>query len=469
MRIKKILNKIKNTLYRRDYQKRLENINEKELEFTITMDRSLSRRSGKEITGDKYKSKILIDGYFYAEKSSYIKTSHADYQVSLYTYSGKIDKKLIYTYTYALNSDYILYSFIQKYKKDRIQIVPQNCYLRLVVSRYDNKILTKNEIDNLHNIVKFYGEFNSDTSDGIKSYFKKEISNTVETIYENTQSKSMVLGLLTDSHVSIGGTWEETAKNIKAVHERVQFDGIAHLGDVTDGRTIGKVTRELTDKCLTDLHDLNVPLLLALGNHDTNYQHSSGRFTDEEIYSYFFRRNEKDVIREGNKLYYYKDWDNFKIRSIILNSYSNSYGIDTGQVEWFKKILEETPEDYHVLVLTHVPPIKETGKEITNGRRVIELLDQYNHLDGKAVIGYFHGHLHIDQVYRGYSFPIINIGCAKTEAYKNLGKLPKGATQVYRELGTMTQDLWDTVIITRSKRRLVLVRFGAGEDRIINY
>lgn len=469
MGIKKILNKIKNALYRREHKKTIESINQKEIEFTITEGSSLSRKRGKELTGEKYKSKILIDGYFHGEKGSYIKTTYDKYRVSVYTYSGEIKKDLIYTYKYALNSDYILYSFIQKYKENRIQIIPQDCYFRLVVSRQDDEKFTKNEIDNLHNIIEFYGEFNIDNNHKMKSYFKKEISDTVETIYKNTQFKSLVLGLLTDTHVTIGGTWEETAKNIKSVHERVQFDGVIHLGDVTDGRTIGKVTRELTNKCLTDLHNLNVPLLFTLGNHDTNYQHSSGRFTEKEIYSYFFRRNEKDVIREGNKLYYYKDWKNFNIRTIVLNSYLNSYGIDIKQVEWFKKTLEETPKGYHVMVLTHVPPIKETGKEITNGRRVIKILDQYNQIEGNAVIGYFHGHLHIDQVYRGYSFPIINIGCAKTEAYKKLGKLPKGATQEYRQLNTKTQDLWETMIVTPSERRLVLVRFGAGKDRIINY
>jgi len=38
-----------------------------------------------------------------------------------------------------------------------------------------------------------------------------------------------------------------------------------------------------------------------------------------------------------------------------------------------------------------------------------------------------------------------------------------------RKLGTKTEDLWDVLLLKPKQRRIHLLRFGAGEDRVIDY
>ena len=38
-----------------------------------------------------------------------------------------------------------------------------------------------------------------------------------------------------------------------------------------------------------------------------------------------------------------------------------------------------------------------------------------------------------------------------------------------REAGTVTQDLWDSLLVNFQKQELKLIRFGAGADRKVSF
>ena len=38
-----------------------------------------------------------------------------------------------------------------------------------------------------------------------------------------------------------------------------------------------------------------------------------------------------------------------------------------------------------------------------------------------------------------------------------------------RGLGAETEDLWDVLLLKPNQRRIYLLRFGAGEDRVFDY
>ncbi len=47
-------------------------------------------------------------------------------------------------------------------------------------------------------------------------------------------------------------------------------------------------------------------------------------------------------------------------------------------------------------------------------------------------------------------------------------KKPEGAETPERKLGTVSQELWDTLVIKPDEGRIDFIRFGAGKDRMIS-
>ena len=86
---------------------------------------------------------------------------------------------------------------------------------------------------------------------------------------------------------------------------------------------------------------------IAIGNHDYNSapeyvisgqgQTRANMFTDTEVYNSYARSIEQEGVVWGSrrKVYYYKDWEDFKIRMIVLNTQDNEleYGQD-GVLLW---------------------------------------------------------------------------------------------------------------------------------------
>ena len=95
---------------------------------------------------------------------------------------------------------------------------------------------------------------------------------------------------------------------------------------------------------------------------------------------------------------------------------------------------------------------------------IVSLLQNYNQ-NKNTVLGYIHGHSHCDQINTECGFPIVSVGCNKMEYFHEYK--PEGSVTYQREIGKVSQDLWDGLVITPSKNRLAFIRFGAGEDRII--
>ena len=80
-------------------------------------------------------------------------------------------------------------------------------------------------------------------------------------------------------------------------------------------------------------------------------------------------------------------------------------------------------------------------------------------------MAYVCGHNHADQIFYEKRFPIVALGCNKCEYFKD--KKPEGSCTYERRVGTVSQDLWDVMVVNPEENRIDFVRFGAGEDKII--
>jgi len=407
--------------------------------------------------------------FYHAVKGDSIRLLDDNYYFNVATYSLDFDDKYIYTYSYQENESWTTYRGDLRgdtYRKG-VYIFEEEVFFRICLKRADGKDFTEYEAERINEILLFETSYKDEYIP--RKCFEDEIIKTAADVKKFRNKNSVVLGLLTDSHYTVNGTWHDTAYNISAVHSISPFDAIVHLGDLTDGMVPKSVTRDYVNIIINDLKKTNVPLYIAIGNHDTNYFRGNKEpFTIQEQCEIYLKNNCLHAERDMDKPYYYVDFNDINLRSIFLYSFDYNenvrYGFPSEEILWLDKVLCNTPDNYKIVVFSHVPPLAEIhywSNEIRNGNELIEILEKHS----DKVMAYIHGHNHADQIYTKRKFPIISIGSTKIEYFED--KKPEGALTPKRKLNTLSQDLWDVLIITPSENRINLLRFGAGEDRTI--
>jgi hypothetical protein len=285
------------------------------------------------------------------------------------------------------------------------------------------------------------------------SWIDGECESAAERVYKLAQIGTLKFALLADTHYVINGTWEDTAYSLRKTHELVKFDGVIHLGDLTDGMLSAQKTREFERVVIGDMHSLGVPVHVAAGNHDYNY----------------FKGNSEIVY--PRKPQFYVDYDSQKLRLIFIDSFDPKeqlrYGFTNYCVHWLDSVLSLMSEGYRAIVFSHITPLvrlQAWAKDIRGRAGLMSVLNKY----ADNILAFINGHNHCDllfnDLYNG-KFPIISINCSKCEYF--LEHKPKGAVVPYRQLGNRTQECWDILIIDVEQRKLDFIRFGAGNDHAV--
>lgn len=441
----------------------------------------LSVEYGKSINHEdgmlKEEPDCIVTQHFYkASLGNKLHLADMTYEYQVATYSMQRDFKYLYTYDYQREQNWSTYNqdFDQNEPfRQEEYLFEKECYFRIVLRKKDRGTIEEAEIERINDIIR-YDTIADKHENALKLYFEKEVSNTVHTIYEKSKKKSLVIALLSDSHYVVNGTWEDTKNNIAKVNMQVGFDAIIHLGDITDGILSKKMCIDYTEKVLGDLRKNHIPVYLTIGNHDTNYFYNNPEsLTYEEQYAIYERYNDRYVCRENNQLWYYVDFDNVKFRGVFLYAFDHRekirYGYYEEEVEWVAKVLDHTPDGYKVIVFSHDAPLASLdywASEIRNGNDLVKVLESYHAKENKCVIAFIHGHTHADYIYTERAFPIISIGCSKCEYFPD--KKIEKSIRYERELDSVTQELWDTMIITPEEDKIDFVRFGAGADRTVD-
>lgn len=405
----------------------------------------------------------MCDFHFYpVSKGDRVVCANADYCFAIASYSSEIEHELMYTYCYQQEENWAKYrnDFCPECLIQEEYKIPEDGWIRIAVRRRDGASLTENDVT----IVKESMELRCQKKEyKKKSYFEPEIKHTVQTVKNKKKEGNLVFGLMTDSHYVINGGWEDTVANLQAVNAKVKWDGMIHLGDITDGMVPLTLTKEYVDIIMWDLKGLGVPIYLTLGNYDSNYFKQNPEWMSEEEQSKFYLNRQKP--------WYYIDFEKQNLRCIFLHSFNHRehirYGFSPEEIEWVREVLAKMPQNMKVLVFAHVPLLPKMhywSKEIRNSSEMLQVLEEHVQ-QGGTILAYVHGHNHADQICYDKSFPIVSIGCAKCEDFKD--KKPKGSVTYDRKMGTVSQELWDVMIVDTDENRLEYVRFGAGEDRTV--
>ncbi len=412
---------------------------------------------------EKEHPECMADFRFYqVSRGDRVICRNSAYRYGIASFGAEIEERLIYTYCYQEEENWSAYlgDFEPDCLKSGNSAVLQDGWIRIAVKRVDGAALT---CEDINAVTEGMALIRRRQTYKEKDYFKQEIEQTIQAVNEKREQDSLVFGLMADSHYVINGGWEDSIANLQAVNRKAPFDAMIHLGDLTDGMVPLAITREYAVKVMEDLRSLKVPVYLTLGNHDSNYFRSNPEWLNEKEQSFLYLDKEEP--------WYYVDFEKQKLRCLFLHSFNHRekirYGFSMEEVEWVKQVLVQTPDAYRVLVFAHVPLLPEMHfwtKEIRNSKEMLEALEKYVQQGGK-ILAYIHGHNHADQIYYGKRFPIVSIGCAKCEDFKD--KKPEGAVTYARKMGTLTQELWDVMIVNGKKGEIEFIRFGAGEDRRI--
>lgn len=410
--------------------------------------------------------------FYKAAKGSRLTLLDKNYYYNVATYTKDFDEKFLYTYDYEPEQSWTTYAhdlngdtYVQE-----DYIFQDERYFRVCLKRIDGADFTIEEERHIDKILEFYIQDEAVNSEA-KPFFKEEIAKTIATIQQKRSQDTLVLAVLTDTHYTINGTWTDTVQNICAVHEKARFDSVIHLGDLTDGMVPAEVTKDYVKQMISDLDSTDVPAHIVLGNHDANYFAGNPEILTIEEQIALYHRGSRQYKSHKNLPYYYTDYSKQGVRCIFLSSYDNNerlrYGFDLAQVNWVKEVLAYTPESYKLLIFSHDAPLERLdywSEEIRNGEALMAVLEGHQKA-WNNILGFIHGHTHADYIYTERCFPIVSIGCTKCEAMQE--KKPEGAVTPSRKMGTVTQDLWDTVLIKANENKLEFIRFGAGSDRAI--
>lgn len=351
------------------------------------------------------------------------------------------------------------------------------------------------------------------------SYFYSETADTLSKLSNLRTDGTLFIAFITDSHIYTSSNnkqyFDAQMASMKAVCTAIKPDLVVHGGDMTNGSESKATTIAFTDDVVKQMREVGGDdTLILIGNHDGNYvsstQAESEMITEAEMLS-MYRSWDDGFNYPTDKLYGYRDYNDFSIRVIRLHSYmgdgtlggtGTNWGYPTDEVEWFTNTALNT--DYDILILSHqtLSPVLQGYAESQdiphNGMSLQQAIDSWQN-DNRHCIGVIHGHVHWDYVHTGkgtytvidhntkeeisrtasygdfYEYSqgcsnyLTTFGTSDSTPSSSYRDVPKGAISYGRKAGTETQALWTAIIVNPSTHKIDFIRFGAGNDLSIDY
>ena len=334
----------------------------------------------------------------------------------------------------------------------------------------------------------------------LPQYVMDEAEAVIDRVIAAQSENTFVLGAMSDLHY--GSKYSESqfynnkavehaCQAMKYIDERIKLDAVAILGDYTD-----RFSSNDSENALGDFKKINSFLdklrastnLRQQGNHDFYSEHTP--ITHRFIQAY------SDDVVWGSKIggYYYKDFEDYKLRIISINttetanlndSYTteNIIACSTNQYNWFAKSLDLTDKNdaqsWQILILSHHPldwgtqdGIKHFPlilKAYTNGEKYEseDIVYDFTEVNYATIVGNIHGHIH-NLLYGAmnettiYRMCTSTVGGASTNHYDNIWK--DGNTYV-REENKATETGFCIFCINLKEQIIDIIKYGIGSDR----
>lgn len=195
------------------------------------------------------------------------------------------------------------------------------------------------------------------------TYVRTEADNLIDKIIESQGNRTFTFACITDMHYGMNSYTDgikHASQALKYIDSRVKLDAFAVLGDYSHK---GSLETEYED-AVQDFMSVNglfnplrmTPNLRVQGNHDFDTAQSP------RIYRYIQGYSDNVVWGSQSGGYFYRDFENHKVRVICLNTTEQSNtGLDCSyeQYQWFINSLDlkdkEDNAEWQILILSHIP------------------------------------------------------------------------------------------------------------------
>ena len=364
-----------------------------------------------------------------------------------------------------------------------------------------------------HEVILFYIDANSNPSgvlyDAWANNHKQGIEKYIRTIESRETDlldygDNFVFAFATDCHWYFDNTAYHNYTNemIEELRDCIGFDCYINGGDSIYYGTKYKLNGVAS---MTEAFGVNHDnFVYCIGNHDYNgvstgdTQNSSWMFDADGIESLCLRKM-KNITRPSCARYYYRDFEDKKIRVIVLDTsdlditFDSSGALTTpdplvtfvvrkAQVDWLCDALDCPTSDWGVIVVMHVGLyLAEDGfidnNPLINRSAIIEVLNKYVSksaysystsgsfpISGSGtfensnghLVGVWSGHAHADGYCNKDGFNAIQTECG----------YPDSASRV---VGTIDEICVDCVCVDMTEKTITLKRFGTGSDRAYTF
>lgn len=363
----------------------------------------------------------------------------------------------------------------------------------------------------------------------IPAYWDSAISEAKYFInsYLASDEKSASFAFVTDTHIGSNKGYSGALLNkvMTDCHIPVWFhggDAVSGNGIISAYSLIGEMNADFEQ--FKEIENIG---LRAIGNHDPAFGVSSNydsNLRNSEINHYYHGADREKYLQiyGSKKGYFYKDIAKDKFRCIVLDIIPYESQVDandlvtgsnkmwyhqfgSAQLDWFANVLGSTPEDYSVVVCSHIAPIslaelrtldnswnESTPIDYVQARKIAEAYalkstysfsgtisgdttgDSYNiNVDFASASGnfvcFFCGHTHKD-----FSLTLDNVLIVGTANDSIAVSVNAPSYAPNKTAGTSTEQIIDFFCILPTTRTLNVVRLGAylagnGKVRTFTY
>lgn len=355
------------------------------------------------------------------------------------------------------------------------------------------------------------------------SWFQNGLRVLANKIEQYRDKDSVVVLFASDLHQALSSLIRDNArifqysnnhiKNMVELTNMVDVDLIVLGGDIADGSTSKPQQKSALKQIMSTLQLSNCAFLACKGNHDDNMWFARTLCGNQYDLRNVIKSNEMtqlltDPVRYQKGIHvtdFQTSYIDIKgIRHITLNTSDVPYKLDNNgnpmfytlesvaysakQLQWLVDTLASTPDNFKVCIYQHIgfgDTYSKQNYSSYNVDQLMQILNAFQHhkciqvfnddpnfktainadfTNNKATILYgMHGHYHNDKLMKWKDINIISTGCSAPipRHLDGTGLLDK------RELQTLSEDLFDVMIYTPSKKKIKLLRYGAGKDREI--
>lgn len=346
-------------------------------------------------------------------------------------------------------------------------------------------------------------------------FFQSEI----DEIAKKIDTAVFNIGFLTDLHYDYGDGvgWYSSYKMLRHITNMQDID---HLLDVSlyNGDNINgymtdtpSLKKQYSEFCNRALISASNDVFINLGNHDDGaigFRSLSMTYRPQDIISTaefkeMHRTAEKlfEESRDGDSLYFYKDYPEKNIRLIgidcmdvpeIVNSdgtlkygKQGPFGFRQEQFDWLVSDALNVDENMHVVITTHAPLNSEAStyddgwvEEHFNFEQMVSLLQAFQSGEKITLIGTvedFEINVTADFSAQGVR-TLVGVFCGhshrETIDDKGTFKVVRCLNSRYSDpatVDTLLEDAWTVIAVDTANRHVDLIGFGRATNRSIDY